>query len=646
LALIQVASRRAVEVATPSERGDIDLRDLRGADGLAELDRRLVALCREQGPLRAVLARIAWPLFSERAWERLGFARLSDYAAERLGCSSRTVQGLAHVGRRFVSRAGLEAALVSGRLGWTKIRLLAGLPSGEDEARWIARAEQMTAAQLAKEVRPVDRGSVEAGAADEATGRSRLFEVRCSAEVRWKWHGARSAASRVVGRMVHIAEAAELIAAEVLSALPVDQVPDDVSPGEAADTGAPPAVPAAEERWGDEWPAPAVSAASAPGDAELRSLLDGVWEADAFGLDERFRRALARERRHEARVGSLLVLVWERGVHRALGYATRDAYARERLGMDPTRARALVRLERAAAECPAFARAYRAGALSWVKADVLLPLLSADPLGRFAPGWIAWARQVTVRRLREDVERALAVAETDPVVFRRDGGLPPEAAPDRLGSGRGIGAPDRVSPAGTSPAESAGGKGRDPAHRGIGAPDRERGGETLGPTGDRAHDETSTVCFIGPADVVQLFRAVLCSVRRQLERETGRLPTPGEALGAMLDHALASWEAQGGKVPARHRVLARDGWRCAVPGCSSLRNLHDHHIRFRSAGGSDAPENRVALCAFHHLRGVHSGLLRCIGRAPDGLTWQLGIRPGVTPLLVYRSGDRRVAPPA
>jgi hypothetical protein len=109
----------------------------------------------------------------------------------------------------------------------------------------------------------------------------------------------------------------------------------------------------------------------------------------------------------------------------------------------------------------------------------------------------------------------------------------------------------------------------------------------------------------------------------------------------MLDHAFAAW-GEDAKVPARHRVFARDGWRCAAPGCSSMQNLHDHHVRFRAAGGSDAPENRVTLCAFHHLRGVHAGRLRCTGRAPDGLRWQLGIRPGAPPLLSYRSGDVRL----
>ena len=93
----------------------------------------------------------------------------------------------------------------------------------------------------------------------------------------------------------------------------------------------------------------------------LKPLLERLEEADAFDLDERFRRALSMEQRLEARIGPLLALVWEHWVHRALGYTTRDAYARERLGMDPTRARALVRLERALVLNETFARTYRSG---------------------------------------------------------------------------------------------------------------------------------------------------------------------------------------------------------------------------------------------------------------------------------------------
>ena len=125
-----------------------------------------------------------------------------------------------------------------------------------------------------------------------------------------------------------------------------------------------------------------------------------------------------------------------------------------------------------------------------------------------------------------------------------------------------------------------------------------------------------------------------------MERDEGRLPTAGEALGAMLDHVLSAWGALGGKVAARHKVFARDGWRCATPGCTSMQNLHAHHIRFRSAQGSDALENQTSLCAFHHQRGVHGGTLRISGEAPDALWFELGTREGRPPLIRYRSGDR------
>jgi hypothetical protein len=108
----------------------------------------------------------------------------------------------------------------------------------------------------------------------------------------------------------------------------------------------------------------------------------------------------------------------------------------------------------------------------------------------------------------------------------------------------------------------------------------------------------------------------------------------------MLDHALQSWGAYDEKVRKSHAVFARDGWRCVVPGCTSMRNLHDHHIHFRAAGGSDDLENRVTLCAFHHLRGVHAGLIRCQGRAPDDLQIALGVRPRAPSLAAYTSGDR------
>jgi 5-methylcytosine-specific restriction endonuclease McrA len=61
-----------------------------------------------------------------------------------------------------------------------------------------------------------------------------------------------------------------------------------------------------------------------------------------------------------------------------------------------------------------------------------------------------------------------------------------------------------------------------------------------------------------------------------------------------------------------------------APGCTSRRNLEEHHVRYRSRGGSDDESNRVVLCRFHHQQGEHGGAVRVRGRAPLGLTWRLG----------------------
>jgi hypothetical protein len=130
-----------------------------------------------------------------------------------------------------------------------------------------------------------------------------------------------------------------------------------------------------------------------------------------------------------------------------------------------------------------------------------------------------------------------------------------------------------------------------------------------------------------PADVGRLFRACLCTVARRLNA------SPGAALEAMFDHAIDTWWLSS---PREHRVFERDGYRCTVPGCTSQRNLHAHHVLFRSAGGGDDLANLTTLCAAHHQRGVHAGVIRISGRAPGELVFEM-------PLGRFASGDLRLA---
>jgi 5-methylcytosine-specific restriction endonuclease McrA len=72
----------------------------------------------------------------------------------------------------------------------------------------------------------------------------------------------------------------------------------------------------------------------------------------------------------------------------------------------------------------------------------------------------------------------------------------------------------------------------------------------------------------------------------------------------------------------RKRVLGRDGYRCAGPGCRSRRALYVHHVVWRSHGGPTVEENEVSLCSKCHDL-IHEGLLTVEGTAPYGLIWRL-----------------------
>ena len=231
-----------------------------------------------------------------------------------------------------------------------------------------------------------------------------------------------------------------------------------------------------------------------------------------------------------------------------------------------------------------------------MQAHALLPLLRAEPAAaRCAAAWVEHAGRVSVRRLGDDVAEAIASGTA----------APPPLAPAAAGGGDPEAESDAAAPAGLQTGVAA-----------------------------RLPREDCRLFFTAEAEVAQLFRAMLATVQRRLERIRGRPSCVSDALEAMLDHALAAWQPEPPTARERReqRIYERDGWRCTAPGCTSQRNLQRHHIVFRSQGGSDAPSNLTTLCAWHHLRGVHGRVLRCTGTAPDALRFEL-------PVGVYTSGD-------
>ena len=68
----------------------------------------------------------------------------------------------------------------------------------------------------------------------------------------------------------------------------------------------------------------------------------------------------------------------------------------------------------------------------------------------------------------------------------------------------------------------------------------------------------------------------------------------------------------------RKRLLRRDGYCCATPGCPNTLFLQTHHIVFYCQDGLTVPWNLVVLCSRCH-RNVHTGHLKVEGRAPEQL---------------------------
>jgi hypothetical protein len=557
---------------------------------------------------------VALAFLQRQSHHELGFARLGDYCRERLGISARELQSVARVVAGLAGLPRLGDAFDRGELSWTQVRLLVCVATNATEDLWLERARGRTVRALAALVRdarggatmPVGRRDGGDGADARACARGMSaaqgildvlddvddsidgeamvrFRLSCPRRVRSLWRQTLDLARRVAGDEAPLWRAAETIAAEGLSA----------PRGEADGCGVPPVLTTAAER-SDHGRATASetragyldwSVVSAAIPEDIARLGRGCSALDAFALDARLRRILSAGRRIDWQVGRLLRLFADLRLERLMGFSSLARYVRERLGISPRKARSLMAVDRKAWQCPELATACESGRLSWVRALTILPVIEGERGGQ----WIARAREVTVRRLADEVEWALDW---------RDAGTEVGAAPAPPEAGARLVRPER---------------------------------QTCAPEVWAPCD--AVITFSGPASVIGLLRAAIGAFAP---------PSPGAppwmALEKLLLHVEAEWTRQ-----PRHRdpVFARDGWRCAVPACTSRCNLHDHHLRFRSAGGDNTPENRITMCAWHHLRGIHGGTVRAWGRAPDALRWELGVRPKGPPLMRL-DGDRYV----
>lgn len=111
---------------------------------------------------------------------------------------------------------------------------------------------------------------------------------------------------------------------------------------------------------------------------------------------------------------------------------------------------------------------------------------------------------------------------------------------------------------------------------------------------------------------------------REVARAFARAHPTRPLLRSLCEHFLSVWNP----VVARRRphkyehIFERDAYTCTSPVCFR-HDVTPHHVRFRSKGGGDEPENLTSLCVWCHLDGVHGGRIRAEPR-PDGIHWTIG----------------------
>jgi hypothetical protein len=199
------------------------------------LDDLLRQVATQEAAHRLKLGSLASGLQKSHGYHRLGFARIGDYAVERLGISGRQLQLAATVRRKLDALPTLTRAYLSGRLNWTKLVLILRAATQQSAAGWLDLATTRTSRELRVIVehwmREVRTGSAEFGAVGrrgtlgdlenleddeheiDSEPRAAL-RIRCPARLRSLWREVAELASKSSGSPLADWQTLELIAAE------------------------------------------------------------------------------------------------------------------------------------------------------------------------------------------------------------------------------------------------------------------------------------------------------------------------------------------------------------------------------------------------------------------------------------------------
>ena len=408
----------------------------------------------------------------------------------------------------------------------------------------------------------------------------------------------------------------------------------------------------------------------------LREVSSSAGYGEPAALDRQIRTLLSVEDELDRRLGRLLAHMSGRAAWTRLRFTGVEHYAEQRLGMSRTSARERVMVERGLRKLPIVREAYEEGIITKQAAVRVIRTLSRTQVDEATEhAWVERAHRSTIKRLDDEVRliRRARKGAADP-----DGGSRRQVAPlddatwhDSLRREPGTARERLTRLTHASLRDSAANVflrlrlAPDLARDFLAAVEDRRAGlaemaaaiphdEPL-PRSAIPHDDPLPASVLSSGDQSQVSPSIRIFGRSHklvAVRPTDEVPgtlgiaisPAGLALNAartfsirglpvpswvgllsLLEEFIWTWDDPDAAPKRRSdAVYNRDGWRCMAPGCTSRSNLEDHHVIYRSRGGSDGLSNRVCICRFYHKMGEHGHLASCRGTAPLGLNWSLG----------------------
>lgn len=294
--------------------------------------------------------------------------------------------------------------------------------------------------------------------------------------------------------------------------------------------------------------------------------------------------------------------IMQRGLYRKLGYSSINQYARTELKFSKTRTGDFIQLARKLEQLPEVRESVASGQLGYTKAREIVKVASPET----AAGWVEEARGSSRRELERKVSdariRARQLARANPgqgelVPTGEIRNIPAAVVPVRLSV--------EMTPEQFARYETM----LEKLHKQGPVGNRaemllEAMAELIAARNNSANEKAPRGAFAGgPPFQVHIHQCPDCG-EASVSTGKGKLLVGQDVIErSMCDSQVDEpGKRNTSTIPPamRRMVLARDRHKCTTAGCEHTRFLEVHHLKPRSLGGNNHPDNLITLCGACH----------------------------------------------